>query len=148
MDPLSSLSIASSLVQLIDFAARLVSGTYRIHTTASGERGSNSDVKFITDNLQELNNDICDSLSTSMALAPGASLRHSEIIVLCSQCDEVAKQLISVLVKLDAKKGQGVWRSARQALLTLLSHDQLGRLQRRLDTFRQQISMHILISLR
>ena len=148
MDPLSSIGVASSLVQLVDFAAKVVSGTYKIHRAISEEKGDSRDIRFITDNLQKLNNDLADSIARSESLSPAADPRDKDIVKLCEECEDVAKELLSVLVKLDAKAGQGVWSSARQALLTLLNQNQLDRLQGRLDTFRQQISMHILVSLR
>ncbi|KAJ9608936.1 hypothetical protein H2200_006707 [Cladophialophora chaetospira] len=123
MDPFSSLGVASNVVQLIDLAAKLVSGTYKIHRASSEEKGYTRDIRFITDKLQKLNKDLGDSISRSVSLASASNL-DKDIIKLCAECEEVAKQLLSVLTKLDAKTGQGVWSSARQALLTLLNQDQ------------------------
>jgi hypothetical protein len=62
MDPVSALGVAASVVQFIDFAEALFSGTYQIYKSATGQTKFNFDLMTITTSLNTLNNDLRSSL--------------------------------------------------------------------------------------
>lgn len=51
LDPLTALSIASSVIQIIDFGCRLVSETQQIYHSASGATKYNVTLREITEDI-------------------------------------------------------------------------------------------------
>lgn len=146
MDPLSALSVASSVVQFVDFANKLVSGSYEIYQSATGEAERSYELRTITNRLVRLNK----TLEKSLSDPPGQQLLPSEkdLLPLCRKCTEVAKKLLDALNKLTVQSRVRVWSSFCQALRMVWSQGDIDELQKRLDAFKQQVSMHLLVSLR
>ena len=63
MEPLSALSIATSVVQFLDFAGTLISGTWEISKSRFGESEKNTDLRAITESLCGLNDELRGSLN-------------------------------------------------------------------------------------
>lgn len=141
MDTLSALSVAAAVVQFVDFAGTILSSTRTIHQASSREAESVSDLKTITDTLQRLNGDIEQSVSAS------PSAHDRDLLDLCHDCNRTANSLVAALAQLNSQGNSSLWNSFKIALRTVWSQDQLNELQKRLDSFRQQISMHILVAL-
>jgi len=80
MDPFTALSVATSVLQIIDFGSKLLSVSYEIH-----QRGSlvgNDDVKFLAEDLRELNNTLLNSLkftSTPSSFSGDETVRRSPL---------------------------------------------------------------------
>jgi hypothetical protein len=142
MDPISALSVAAAVVQFVDFAGTLLSSTRTIHKAFSKEAESVSDLRTITNTLQRLNSDIEQSVVGS------ASSHDKDLLNLCHDCNRTANSLVNALTKLNAQGNSSLWSSFKVALKTVWTQDELDELQKRLDSFRQQISMHILVALR
>jgi len=146
MDPLSVLSVTSAVVQLIDFTGKLVGGTYRIYKAGTGDTPKTSELKSITNNLITLNRGVEKSLISKKGTGLGSQNEH-DLYNLCMDCNQVAQELITALQKLQGQR-TNVWDSFRHALLTIWTTDNVNSLQERVGNFKQQISMHILVSLR
>jgi len=140
MDPLSALSVAASAVQFIDFATNLLSGTMEIYRSAEGAQSATRDLKSIIRHFKELN----DSLLLSSSDPEGGK----DLQQLCLDCSKVAEQLLSALNKISVEGKATLWKSFIVALKSVWSHDEIEVLERRLDMFRRQISMQIIVSLR
>lgn len=147
MDPVSALGVASGVVQLVEFAQSLLRGTYDIYRSASGSSAANVDLQTITTSLNTLNHDLRLSLGRA-ASSKELSNSDLELQTLCKDCNATADQLISALEKLKAQKTHNFWNSFGRALLTVWSKKDVEALQKRLDTYRQQITLHITASLR
>jgi hypothetical protein len=144
MDPVSSqLGIAASVAQFVDFTGSLISKTHEIRKSSTGKTGRNNDLESITESLNGLINSFFQPEDNQNASSDDAA-----IVKLCDDCKAVAEQLLLALGRLGKQDNHRVWRSFRQALKTVWSQEQIDGLQKRLDIFRQQISMHILVSLR
>lgn len=148
MDPLSALSVGAAAVQFADFAARLVTLSSEIYTSTSGDLLEIKERRSITENLQSLTARVKTSATRNLAQHLDAK-SENEIKTLCEECDEIAQELLACLDKLRRTEGKTTrWRSFRQALSTIWSHEDIERLERRLGNYKQQIAMHILFSLR
>ena len=147
MNPVSALGVASSVVQLVDFTHSLVRGTYEIYKSASGHSAASVDLQSITIGLKTLNDDLRLSLDRA---ASGKELSKSdaELQTLCKNCNVATDELISALEKLKTQKNHSFWDSFGRALLTVWSKKEVEALQKQLDAFRQQISLHIIASVR
>ncbi len=54
MDPLTSLSLASNVIQIVDFSTQLVSKGYKIYKSADGTLAENVDIEAVTHSLKTL----------------------------------------------------------------------------------------------
>lgn len=63
------------------------------------------------------------------------------------QCNEIANELIACLERLTIDQSANRWRSFRAALRTIRSHEKVNGLVARLDSYRQEIALRILVLL-
>ncbi|KAF2017574.1 hypothetical protein BU24DRAFT_317882, partial [Aaosphaeria arxii CBS 175.79] len=145
MEPLSALSIATAVVQFLDFAGNIVTSTWEISKSSSGDSNRNSDLRGITQNLQELNGTLRQAVNDPN-LVPFSS-QDQEIADLCRKCNDVAEKLIGILDRVRSSSRDSTWPSFRAALRTMWNQDEVDNLQRTLDSYRQQISMLILVAM-
>lgn len=147
MDPLSALSIATSVAQFVDFTSKLVTGSYKIYKSASGASPAHSELRILTENLIDLNQRLNKSLTCSSTAGEPRTPHDEGLYNLCNECNGIAADLVAALERL-RRQHRTVWSSFRHALLMIWSEDEVNSLQQRVDSFRQQISMHILVTLR
>ncbi|KAK4446194.1 hypothetical protein QBC34DRAFT_412097 [Podospora aff. communis PSN243] len=156
MEPLSALGVATSVVQFVDFSSKLISGTFEIYKSAGGELGRNSAIETLTKQLvglsERLEASLAESSSSSSSNSNSNTLasrspNEQDLHQLCRECNGAASELLGALARLRGQP-QNVWSSFRHALRTLWTEDQIDSLQRRVDRFREQISMFILASVR
>jgi hypothetical protein len=148
MDPFSVLSIATAVVQFLDFTGKLVSGTWRIYQGNAPKdfRESNSDLRSITSDLNRLTKEL--QLSHTKAQSKISTPQDTNLGNLAQDANDIGIQLGSLLTRLQSGSTSGFWPSFRIVLRTLWSEDEIEKLSRSLENYRQQISMHIFISLR
>ena len=146
MDPLSALSIAASVVQFIDFSSKLVSGSRKLYKLSEGLDEGYEDLEQVTENLVNLSDELQRSMQTDTSKQTRS--HEQELRTLCKGCNEVAKDLLGVLEKLKLDKDNARWRNCLQALKSVWGMDRVKDLEERVDGFRQQIAMNILVSLR
>jgi len=145
MEPFSVLTVTTSLIQFLDFAGNLVAGTYAIYKRKRKDKSD--DLESLTNALVGFNDALIKSLPRDSSL-PNVTPRHNELKNLCKECNSLASELLSALDQLGSQTEHDLWRSFRQALRTLWSQPQIESLQKRLASYRQQISMHLLFTLR
>ncbi|KAF2853440.1 hypothetical protein T440DRAFT_505771 [Plenodomus tracheiphilus IPT5] len=147
MEPLSALSIATAVVQFLDFAGKLVSGTWTIYRgQPSNDAGGDSDIKTIMESLTKVTRKL-QVTSTHNSLTPWSS-QDVAITALAKRCTSVGEQLLELLEQLHSRSQRQFWDSFCTALRTIWSEKQVARLRQTLDSYRQQISMHMLVAMR
>jgi hypothetical protein len=146
MEPLSALSIATAAAQFLDFAGSILSSTYKIYASNPGDLGQNNDVRSITKRLIDLNMKLEAGL-TYPNHAPLSS-QDNHIARLGKDCNEIGNRLVLALDRIQSQKKTGLWGSFRLALATVWGHGEIESLQQTLSSYRQQISMHVLVALR
>jgi hypothetical protein len=130
MDPLSALSVASSVVQFVDYTSKLISGAHQLGTKS----------------LIQTSDDFKHSLAKGKTR--GLSSNERDLQSLCEECQQVADDLLAVLKRLKAQENKGKWSNILQAIKSIWSQEQIDSLQKRLDGFRQQLIIAILVALR
>jgi len=151
MDPVTALGVASSVVQLVDFTQGLIRSTYEIYKSTSGSSAANVDLQTVTTSLKSLNDDLRLSVDRgARALGKGTepSNNDAELLTLCQNCNGVADNLISTLEKLKAQKSHKIRDNFGRALLTVWTKKEVESLERQLEQYRHQISLHINASVR
>ncbi|OCL11351.1 hypothetical protein AOQ84DRAFT_229496 [Glonium stellatum] len=149
MDHTSALSVAAAVVQFVDFSSKIISKGYRICRSCNGdicELKENKEGINISENLADLSKRLSESLDPQkLGREPTVT---KDIHGLSRDCNGIAKEMFSALVKLKNESKHKKWNSFQEALSTMWSEKQIQALQKRFETFRQQLIVNILISLR
>ncbi|KAK5136970.1 hypothetical protein LTR08_001477 [Meristemomyces frigidus] len=159
MDPLTALSVAGNVIQLISFAHELVTEGSKIYQVVDGVVVENKDAETLATDLCKLNEGLTESQSQWIAAHKGQQLDPDEMCLrdLCARCSDIAEELILQLQKLKVKdtgatsktdKIQRIARSGKQALLSAWRKDAREKLASRLEGFQREIDTRILFSLR
>ena len=145
MEPLSILGVAGNAVQFIDFTAKLISQTIRIYRADPHKKDHEyHDLNQITLELQKF------TVTSQRALAaPSQTLSSTDkdILRISEDCEGIANRLLDALGGLRSSKNT-LWNSFVDALKTLWNERDIQALQQTLDTYRQQLTLHLLTSAR
>ncbi|KAF2656648.1 hypothetical protein K491DRAFT_370353 [Lophiostoma macrostomum CBS 122681] len=142
MDPLSILAVATSVVQFLDFAGGLLGETAKIYKSAEGFSDERADLHRVTKELIRLKG----SLECPIQ-AKAASVHEDDLQSLCAECNRAAQELIQTLESI-RDRGSSRWRSCLSALKSVWNENQIESLRKRLDAYRQQMGLSILVILR
>jgi hypothetical protein len=148
LDPLTALSLAGTVVQFVDFGSKIVSKGYRLHESGDGTLVENAFSEKLTTDLARMCRDIKQSLSSQAA--PGANgIAGQELLKLCSGSLEVAEQLLERFESLKVKGSKHrKWKSARQALKSVCSKQEIEAMEKRLARYREMIEMEMMVAFR
>jgi len=145
MDPLSALSLAATLVQLVDFTSKIVSKGYHIYKAADSALPENATLEYIVTDLQNLNARLMHHDRLSCATKDEQALED-----LSTSCTMIANEVVSRLNKLkvagDIKYRK--WKSVRQALKSVWNKEELDAMATKLSEYRNQLEFHVLLSLK
>lgn len=122
MDPLSALSLAATIVQLVDFTSKIVSKGYHIYNTTDTALPENAALEYIVTHLQNLNARLKHHNRLSCATKDKQALED-----LSTNCTMVANEVVSRLNKLKVANNakHRKWKSFRQALKSVWSKEEL-----------------------
>jgi hypothetical protein len=161
IDPFSALSVASAVVQFLDFGCQVISKARHINHSADGVSIDHAQSEAAAKRLVILAEGMRASLqlgSATNAVAGNEFVllsRHSmpedeAIKVLCSSCTEIANQLIEKFDKLRLTNGtkHRRWKSLRQALKSVWSKKGIDDVTEKLNGYRRELEGHVLLSLR
>jgi hypothetical protein len=147
MDPLSALSLAGNVVQLVQFGTQIISKFREIHKSTSGATIENWDFENVCRDFQYLNSKLKHSLRGGQ---PGCLTEDEHALyIVCEQCMAISDELVTRLNKLKVQgQGQRGWRSFQQALKSVWGKKELDVLAERLSTYRSKMDLHLLLSLK
>ena len=121
LDPLTAISLASSIVQFTDFGIKLVTGTIELYHSADGLSGERSNLEHRITLVRKYAETIIRSSEYNGDDDP-VSENEKELRELAASCKEIASDLLSVLDDLKVKKPAGPgrkWDSFRKAVAAL-----------------------------
>jgi len=153
MDPLSALSIASSVIQFVDFGCKLVSHSRQLYKSLDGVLSDKIIVEALAHDLESLSMNLRNSLRENQSVGPTKQVYSEDdaaLDELCRRCHGIAEKLLS---KLDKLKVQGTsshrnWESFKKALRSSWSHEEIDSLAAQLQEVRSEIEFRVLISFR
>jgi hypothetical protein len=138
LEALAAAGLASSIVQFIDFAAKLVSKGNKIHKSVSGVLPENEDLDNISNRLRILAYDLHQSCSR---------LKDSPLQSMSLVCIQASEELIAKLSSLKNRGGVSRFRSYRHALKCVWNKHEIDAMSIRLNLFRAELTTFLLISL-
>lgn len=145
-DPIATLSLVSSILQVIDFASGFATTAWKIYQAAARGKDGLDDVvelRLINNNLATVLREIQSQVDVSKATAP-----HGDdgIIKLAKGCETLVRELLQAL-----PDGTNIKRkrdAIRVAFNLKWKSDDIRALQFRLDEFRSQLTLHLMVSMR
>lgn len=146
MDPLSALSIATSVVQFADFGRHLLSDACNVYTSVSGYSYNNVELSLISSDLVSLAGIVEEAASKTRKLRTHGAADMLE--QLCEECKTVHSDMQTTLARLQAK-GNSKLSLAKSsifvALRSVASEGKLNALKERMDKIRRDITMPTLV---
>jgi len=143
LDPLTALSLASSVVQLTEFGIKLVTGSVELYHSANGSNAETSDLEVKIAYVRKLAEKVDYPLEPSDDGGP-ASKNRGELRELAKSCKSITSDLVLVLDGLKVKKSAGAarkWESLQKAVAaqTPWNKDKIASLDKRLRVVQQAI---------
>lgn len=139
MDPLTAISVASNVVQFIDFGIRLLRGSREIYNTASGSAKELDDLATVVWDLKSLT----QGMKTSTTSVAGSSLQtrdDAELLALAREAESSADKLLGLLLKLEPQ-GTHRWGLFRSVFKYTQKRTELEAEKRRLDMLRAKLEL-------
>jgi len=152
MDPLSALSVAAAVVQLVDYGAGIVSKGTQLYKSVDGALGENIELETASIRLQQLSSGMQGSLSQTRRDntqgSPAQVDQHLE--AMCNECVTVSQELVNKLetLKVPGDHPYKKWKSFRQALKSVWSKEKIEAIAERLCSLRAELNTHVVVSLR
>lgn len=142
---MDGISLAASIIQIIDVSSRVVTSSINIYKSANGQLTEHGEIEDVTCALSSGARRIGKSIAAKRQPRTDADM---EQLRLAAHCQQIANELLIVLEGLKSHGQQGKWLSLRQGLKTVWNEDKIASLERRLDRYRQQMIENILEKLR
>ena len=142
MDPFAALSLASNIVQFLDFGGKLISGVLQLYDAADGATSSNSVLEAISTDLDRL----CAGLVMPVGGHQDDSRTEFETALrpLAESCHGLAQEFVAVLGDLKVQGCHKKWESLRQAFRSIWKQKDIQRYNMQLDQYRSQITIRLL----
>ena len=146
-EAIAALSLASNILQVIDFGSKFASTAWKIYKAAHHSLESLDEVKslrVINDNLSDVLRDI----RTQSGGADPASGSNQGIVNLAKECATLAEELLQSLNKLGLGNTARKRDALRAAFKLTWKEKEIVTLQARLNDFRSQLTLGLLVSMR
>ena len=143
MDSLSALSLASAIVQFVDFGFKLLVESSELYRSPEGALADNVELKSTAEDLLQVSAGLRASFSH-------ARLSEEEVVLrqISASCEKVADELLAALDDLMVKGQRTKWKSTRRAFRSIWKEKQIREIEMRLDRFRGQLMVRLLAILR
>jgi hypothetical protein len=149
MDPLTALSVAGTIVQLVDFGTKILRGSFSVYRSASGALPVNDELEIITRDLTVLATKLRRPLyAEDVPTIELHSIQDRALRDLCDNCARVADKLLDRLNGLRVQGRHQMWRSLQHAIRTAWAQNEVDELTTTLSRYRTSIQTHILSSIR
>ena len=144
MDPLSALSLASNIVQLVDFGTRVVSASFELYSPDG--ISINEELECVMSDLVK----ICSALEQPQHRINGqrSSISELQLIPLSKSCKTLGEELLTVLNNLKVQSPHKKWQSFSQALKAVWKEKEIHHYKERITNLRSEISLRLIGILR
>ena len=145
LDPFSALSLAATIVQFVDFGSKIVSGAVELYRSTEGSLTNNVELSTIVTDLSAISSGL---EVQDRELSHRFSKDERALANLAVHCKSLADKFLDVLDDLSVKGPHKKWKSVRQALRSVWKENEIRDIQKRLDSFRSQLTLRLLATLR
>ena len=151
---LTALSLSTSVIQFLEFAAKLISKGYKIHHAAEGTLLEYSELDTSARKVVQLSNLVVESYDSALqedSYGAGGSIpmdSEAQLKDICRSCNETAEELVTALERLKSPEKRSKWGSFRQAFKSLWGKTRVDALKHELDLKRNVLNTTLLVSLK
>ncbi|KAK3329135.1 hypothetical protein B0H66DRAFT_14431 [Apodospora peruviana] len=160
MDPLSSLSLAGTTIQFVQFIGSLLSNTRRIYNSATGLSSESELLETIYGKLSTFSSELSATSETAPETQPAAtseeppqarrSSNDASIAELARICKEDCDNLIGILEKVKNKNSPALapkwWKSFQSALLEVTKWDEIKDIKARIEKTQTQMVFYLCLA--
>ena len=143
MEPFSAISLASAIIQFVDFGSRILSSGYETYLSTNGATEDNVDLESLTRSLYKFQ----DQLS-----APSKQPMHNdrELQKLARRCSFLAGDLLVLLDSFKVKEYGLIrtWDALRQSCRLVWKKDEISRKEKMLNSITGQVNSRLLYMIR
>ncbi|KAF2497243.1 hypothetical protein BU16DRAFT_538344 [Lophium mytilinum] len=135
VDAFAAIGLAANIAQFIEYIVKLTSESRAIYASSSGASDNSDSILSITQDLNRFVSGLVVHGSTSPS--------DPAVVSLAQSCQDEAGKLITLLNGLRGTGKSRKWESFRQAVKTLGKKEKIGEMQRRLDSYRGLLTIHL-----
>jgi hypothetical protein len=146
LDPLLAISLASNVVQFVDFTAKIISKTRELVQSSHGTTTEAYNAEIIIRDLMRLSERLKDGLRDAGAAPQTDDDKALEEV--CNGCIGLSERMIKRLEKLKLGEGAGKRRALIHALKGVWSQKELESEEAQLATYRSQLEFRVLTTFR
>ena len=147
MDPFSAISLASAIVQFVDFSGKLISKSYQLYHSTNGALQENEELEKIISDVRSLNRGVISNVK-SKDDKTSVSKDERSLEILAAECQKIADELLRVFGDLKVPQPHHKWSSINKAVATAWNKSKIEELTGRLKRLREQIDSRILDMMR
>ena len=140
LDPLSALSLASSIVQFVQFGTKLVSEGVELYQSSNGALAKNSELEAIVKDINQRSRILINKPQPSEDEVAMQKLADSSRKI----ADDLLEQLSTLRIPVTHKRLQ----SSRKALAATWKGGKISDLERRLSRLQNQINQRLVFMMR
>jgi hypothetical protein len=137
MDPLSVISLTSSIVQFVDFGSKLIKGAIEIYSSATSATDENRSLEARIVELRTL------STNLESHTNPQQTADESALVHLATECKILSVQILELLKKIKPKdvlsKRQSLWATLKDRYY----EKEKMELEKRLASCQSQLELHL-----
>lgn len=142
-EPLVALSIATAVIQFVDFGTKLISKGKELYESADGVLADHAEVAAVSSRLVDLTKGLSASVEISTTKQPSpAEIALRQVSLDCQGC---AAQFILAIDDLRVPCQRRKWKSFRQALKSVWKEKGIEEQMIKLDRLRQLVIVHLLV---
>jgi hypothetical protein len=142
LEALAAVSLAGNIFQFIDFACKLFDGATSIYQSHAGATKETQDIEEEAQRLQEVCS-ILHSIIPTTGKLPHTTQVEAALHHLAQQCEATANDMLSALRRVKATNPNSKGQSFRAGLATIWKEPQITAMQKRLDSHRLQLILHL-----
>lgn len=139
LEGIAALSLASSIVQFVDFGCRLFSESKDLYESSSGSLREDEVLKEVANSLTRMTND----LTSSSWDHHGPSSSISDFVSIAQSCQEIGNKILDALNQLNTGRVQGKRQCLRKTFERVWKYDKINDMVRRLELLSSQVTLHL-----
>lgn len=134
---MDAVGLASSVISFIQFALKLIRGSYEVYQSSSGATADHDHTTRVVEDLKNV---------AAKLRVKSQDARDAELNELAEACHGLSDELMKLLLRFLPKK-PGRWPAFVAACRILRKQKEAEVLESRLDRYRQQISQRLIFLL-
>ncbi|KAF4442338.1 P-loop containing nucleoside triphosphate hydrolase [Fusarium austroafricanum] len=143
---MEGLSVAASIIQVIDVSSRLISSSIEIYRSQGGQGIEWRELKETATSMAKDIHFLRQGLNQAGKRRDLIPLEKEQKQI-GQRCQDIGNELVETLRGLNYGGSRSPWKSFRQAIASAWNDDKIRNLEDRLDRYRQQMVMNVLSSL-